>query len=134
MPMNTNRMSGKRARSARPATIPTERLIATSRSRGVRAGNVAAVVAGILGTAAFAVPAHAQTAAPTASAGGQNSGAAQTSQNLQEVVVTATATQVRKLDASYNVVAADSELIKESNPLSAADVLKIAPGIWPEAS
>ncbi|HEX3846557.1 MAG TPA: hypothetical protein VHV81_04180, partial [Steroidobacteraceae bacterium] len=80
------------------------------------------------------MPAHAQTATPAGAAGGQNNGGAQTSQNLQEVVVTATATQVRKLDASYNDVAADSELIKESNPLSAADVLKIAPGIWPEAS
>lgn len=55
-------------------------------------------------------------------------------QNLQEVVVTATATQVRKLDASYNVVSADNELIKESNPLGSADILKIAPVIWPGAS
>src|SRR6185437_2755567 len=34
----------------------------------------------------------------------------------------------------YNVVSADNELIKESNPISAADILKIAPGIWPESS
>ncbi|HVS78561.1 MAG TPA: hypothetical protein VHE11_16590, partial [Steroidobacteraceae bacterium] len=96
-----------------------------ARSRSARAGSVAAVVAGILGGAAFAaVPAQAQTAA----GGSQAGGSAQTSQSLQEVVVTATATQVRKLDASYNVVAADSELIKESNPLSSADILKIAPG------
>jgi outer membrane receptor protein involved in Fe transport len=134
MPMKTNRMSGRNLRSARLSTIPTENLISASRSRGARAGSVAAVIAGILGAAAFAVPAHAQTATPVAPAGGQSSGSAQTSQTLQEVVVTATATQVRKLDASYNVVAADNELIKESNPLSAADVLKIAPGIWPEAS
>ena len=135
MPMKTNRMSGKSLRSGRLASIPTQSLIAASRSGGARAASVAAVVAGILGAAAFAAPAHAQTATPSAAPpGGQNIGSAQTSQTLQEVVVTATATQVRKLDASYNVVAADNELIKESNPLSAADVLKIAPGIWPEAS
>jgi outer membrane receptor protein involved in Fe transport len=94
-------------------------------------GNVAAVVAGILGGVGVGtVPAYAQTAATATPPGGS----AQTSQNLQEIVVTATAVRVRKLDASYNVVAADNELIKESNPLSSADVLKIAPGIWPEAS
>src|SRR6185437_11520261 len=134
MPMNTNRTSRRSAYRARPASIPGEKPICASRSRGVRAGSVASAVAGILGAAGFAVPAHAQTAAAAAPAAGQNNGSAQTSQNLQEVVVTATATQLRKLDASYNVVAADNELIKESNPLSAADVLKIAPGIWPEAS
>ena len=134
MPMNTNRTSRRSVHRARPSAILGQSLISASRSRGARAGSVAAVVAGILGAAGFALPAHAQTAAATAPAAGQNSGSAQTSQNLQEVVVTATATEVRKLDASYNVVAADDELIKESNPLSAADVLKIAPGIWPEAS
>ena len=135
--MRTNRVSGRSARSARLAHGLADDIIASSALwqpsgwRG-RAGGVAAVVAGILGGAGLAVPAHAQTAAAGAQA--QTSGSAQTSQNLQEVVVTATATQVRKLDASYNVVAADNELIKESNPLSSADILKIAPGIWPESS
>src|SRR6185312_7750676 len=112
----------------------------TARVRDARAGSVAAVVAGILGAAAFAaIPAHAQNAAggaqtAAAAAGTTTPGSAQTSQNLQEIVVTATATQVRKLDASYNVVSVDNELIKESNPISSADILKIAPGIWPESS
>ena len=104
---------------------------------GARQASVAAVVAGILGAAAFAAPgaAHAQAAEtqtqvtlpppPTS---------AQTSQNLQEVVVTATATRITKLNASYNIVTADRDLIKQANPLSSADILKIAPGIWPEAS
>ncbi len=141
--MRANKVPGKNVRSGgRPEVVVTANVSVFSpgwsRARsGARAGSVAAVVAGILGGAAFgAVPAHAQNTA----AGGQSaqttqpSGSAQTSQNLQEVVVTATARQVTKLDASYNVVTADAELIKESNPLSAADLLKIAPGIWPESS
>lgn len=107
--------------------------------RSARTSTVAAVVAGILGAAASAaVPVRAQDAAAgtqdAPSAQTVPAGSAQTSQNLQEVVVTATADKTTKLDASYNVVTADDELIKESNPLSAADLLKIAPGIWPESS
>ena len=132
--MRANKVPGKSARSVSPSTRAIGNMIPVStrhpRSAAQsRAGSVAAAVAGILGAAAFAVPAHSQTAP----AGGSG-GSAQASQNLQEVVVTATAMQVRKLDASYNVVSADNELIKESNPLSSADILKIAPGIWPEAS
>jgi outer membrane receptor protein involved in Fe transport len=134
--MRTNRVSGKRARFiGQPAVVSAAAVGSPGswlvRCRGARAGSVAAAVAGILaGAAIAAAPAQAQTTAG-ASPGGAS---AQTSQNLQEVVVTATATAVKKLDASYNVVTADNELIKESNPLSAADVLKIAPGIWPESS
>jgi len=54
-------------------------------------------------------------------------------QSLEGIVVTGTATSVRKLDASYSVTAADLEQIKLSNPKSTADVLKISPGIWPES-
>jgi outer membrane receptor protein involved in Fe transport len=53
---------------------------------------------------------------------------------MQEVIVTATATSVRKLDASYSVVTADLESIRQANPRSTADLLKISPGIWPESS
>ena len=59
---------------------------------------------------------------------------AQASQSLEEVVVTASAIGVKKLDASYNIVTVDQDLIKESNPKSAADLLKLSPGIWPESS
>ncbi|MGA9333080.1 MAG: TonB-dependent receptor [Rudaea sp.] len=55
-------------------------------------------------------------------------------QSLEGVVVTANATGVKKLDASYNIVAASREQIKEANPISTADLLKISPGIWPESS
>ena len=53
---------------------------------------------------------------------------------MQEVVVTATATSVRKLDASYTIVTADAEKIRRANPKSTADLLKISPGMWPEST
>lgn len=125
--------AGRRARQRAIAPItqtalPARRHAMTSLSHN----SVATVVAGILGAAtvfAAAGAARAQQAtlppAPTS---------APTSQTLQEVVVTATAVRVTKLNASYNIVAADRSLIKEANPLSSADILKLSPGIWPEAS
>jgi outer membrane cobalamin receptor len=101
--------------------------------RGAGATSVAAVVAGILGAGSLAVTGSAHGQAATV-APPQLPTSAQTSQTLQEVVVTATATAVRKLDASYNIVSADRQLILQSNPLSSADILKLSPGIWPEAS
>jgi outer membrane receptor protein involved in Fe transport len=50
------------------------------------------------------------------------------------VVVTATAQAVKKLDASYNIVTASLQDIQMSNPASAAEVYKLSPGVWPEAS
>jgi outer membrane cobalamin receptor len=55
-------------------------------------------------------------------------------QSLEGIVVTGSATGVKKLDASYTVTAANLEQIKEANPKSTADVLKISPGLWPESS
>jgi len=55
-------------------------------------------------------------------------------QSLEGIVVTGTATSVRKIDASYSITAADLEQIKLANPKSTADILKISPGIWPESS
>src|SRR5262245_46316417 len=54
--------------------------------------------------------------------------------SMQEVVVTATATSVKKLDASYSIVTADADAIRQANPKSTADLLKISPGIWPEST
>ena len=55
-------------------------------------------------------------------------------QSLEGIVVTGTATSVRKLDASYSITAANLEQIKMANPKATADILKISPGIWPESS
>src|SRR5579863_4553488 len=98
MTMRNNKVPRKSARSGRRPEVVTANVVSVCssgwypvRSRGARAGRVAAVVAGILGAAAFgAVPAHAQnaTASATAAASVPPTGSAQTSQNLQEVVVT----------------------------------------------
>jgi outer membrane receptor for ferrienterochelin and colicin len=82
-----------------------------------------------------------------APASGQAAGAAQTHQSapqnqqsqsqpqtLQAIVVTGSAIGVKKVEASYNIVTADREEIRQANPLSVADLLKISPGIWPEST
>ena len=121
-----NARSARRAGAAEVITLLPVRL--PRRPSSGAAQTIAAAVAGILYGSSGAVYAQqAQEATPA-------TGSAQTSQSLQEVVVTATAQSVRKLDASYNVISADTELIKESNPKSAADILKLSPGIWPESS
>lgn len=98
---------------------------ASLRSRATN--GVAAAVAGILYAAAGS--AYAQDQQPPAEA------AATPAAPLQEVVVTANATQgIRKLDASYNIVSVGAEQIKQMNPKSTADILKVSPGIWPESS
>src|SRR5690349_5011820 len=55
---------------------------------------------------------------------------------LETIVVTgvAAAGGVKKLEASYNIVTANEEEIRQSNPKSTADLLKISPGMWPESS
>jgi outer membrane receptor protein involved in Fe transport len=55
---------------------------------------------------------------------------------LETVVVTGSALSsgVTKLEASYNIVTANEEQIRQSNPKSTADLLKIAPGLWPEST
>lgn len=56
--------------------------------------------------------------------------------SLQEVVVTGTpeVSGVRLLDASFPVSAASLQQIRLAQPSSAADLLKIVPGLWAESS
>ena len=54
---------------------------------------------------------------------------------LQTVVVTGTASRgVRKLDAAYSITTANEAQIKEAGATSTADLLKIVPGIFSEAT
>ncbi len=55
---------------------------------------------------------------------------------LEEVVVTGTATSggVKKLDASFEITTASLEEIRDAQPSSAADLLKVVPGIFAESS
>ena len=75
---------------------------------------------------------NASTPAPEQSASGDASGA--NTNSLDEVVVTATATGTKKLDASFEITTASLEEIRDASPLSAADVLKVVPGLWAESS
>src|SRR5262245_43492247 len=129
MRVKSNKAFRKGARLARQnVASPVHELPPLWRRPVPRVGaatTVAAAVASILygggGTA------MAQEAAPAA-------GPATAPESLQEVVVTASATGVKKLDASYSIVTVDDNLIKQQNPKSTADLLKVSPGIWPESS
>ena len=73
--------------------------------RGLGVNTLAVAVAGILCCAGTARAADDQTTA-----------AASPSDQLQEVVVTASAQGVKKLDASYNIVTANLDQIKMGTP------------------
>lgn len=55
---------------------------------------------------------------------------------LDTVVVTGSASTVgvKKIDASYSITTATPEQIQIANPRSAADLLKLSPGVWPEST
>jgi outer membrane receptor protein involved in Fe transport len=88
---------------------------------------VSAAVAGILWGTAGVAWGQAAAAGDQAPSTGGNA-------ELQEVVVTATAQAVKKLDASYNIVTASLQEIQMSSPGSVAEIYKLSPGVWPEAS
>ena len=131
MRLKSNKALLRSARIARQVVTPVPALNADmppARRAGLRlgtAGSVAAAVAGILYGAGGT--AYAQEAAPAA-------GTEPSAQALQEVVVTATAQGVKKLDASYNIVSLSQNDIQMANPASAAEIYKLSPGVWPEAS
>jgi len=53
---------------------------------------------------------------------------------LDQVIVTGNTGGVKKMTASYSVTSANAEQMKEANPKSTADLLKISPGLWPEST
>lgn len=57
-------------------------------------------------------------------------------QTLDQIVVSGNAAfgGIKKKDASYSITTATSQQIKELNPISVADLLKVSPGIFPESS
>jgi outer membrane receptor protein involved in Fe transport len=75
-------------------------------------------------------------AAPAPTPSDQNKAAKSDTQSLEGIVVTGTATAggVKKIDASYSITAVSAEQIKQANPKSTADLLKVSPGLWPESS
>ena len=85
---------------------------------------------------AAVTPYWAQAAGPQAESAEPAAAAAPAAANdqLEQVVVTATATAVRKLDASYTITSVSADEIKMANPKSTADLLKVSPGLWPEST
>jgi len=114
-------MRQKTDRVRRAHLAKTQETTLRPTGRGAVLNSVAAAVAGILYCAGSAYAADEQAAATAPS-------------SLDEIVVTASAQGVRKLDASYNIVSVSLDEIKNSNPASVADIFKLSPGIWPEAS
>lgn len=75
--------------------------------------------------------------APAADATQQgDTAAAATPDQSQVIVVTGNPNRLglRKLDASYSISTATAEQIREVQPISTADLLKIVPGVWTETS
>ena len=95
---------------------------------------IATTLAGLLAGSALAVPAFAQDAAPVPAPAPAAPAADQEVQ--PDIVVTGTADRagIRKLDASYSISSATAEQIREVQPTSTADLLKIVPGVWVESS
>jgi len=99
---------------------------------------IAPLVAALL-PSAWAAPAASAADAPQAAPAQetQNADASTANTNtLEEIVVTATAQSsgLKKLDASFSITTASLEEIRTANPSSAADLLKIVPGLWAESS
>jgi outer membrane receptor protein involved in Fe transport len=95
----------------------------------------------LAGTALGAAPALAQNAAPAApqeaaAAPAPAAPAPDASASGAEIVVTGNANRegLRKLDASYSISTASAEQIRQVQPTSTADLLKIVPGVWVETS
>lgn len=88
-------------------------------------------IAGLVAIAAVSTPSLMQAQETTAPGT-----RAEERTSLETVVVTGSAISsgVRKLEASYNIVTATEDQIKEANPKSTADLLKISPGMWPEST
>ncbi|MDF0490025.1 TonB-dependent receptor [Sphingomonas sp. H39-1-10] len=85
----------------------------------------------LAGTALAATPAFAQ--APAAA---PEPAATADAAPMADIVVTGNANRegLRKLDASYSISTASAEQIRQVQPTSTADLLKIVPGVWVESS
>ena len=83
-----------------------------------------------------AQPGAAAQQPPAPPAPAQDAAAKGKPKTLDQVVVTGTPTVggIRKIDAAYSITSADAEAIKQANPKSTADLLKISPGLWPEST
>jgi outer membrane receptor protein involved in Fe transport len=79
--------------------------------------------------AVLALGAHCQALA-------QDSAPAAVQKEIQQVVVTGTASAsgTRKIDAAFSITTANEEQLKAAAPISTADIMKIVPGAYAEAT
>ncbi|QNA90805.1 TonB-dependent receptor [Massilia sp. Dwa41.01b] len=77
--------------------------------------------------------ARAQTTDQTAA---QDAPSAAVTREIQQVVVTGTASAsgTRKIDTAFSITTANEEQLKSASPSSTADVLKLVPGVYAEAT
>lgn len=98
---------------------------------------IAAALAPALAYAQEAAPTEPAPAAPAPAepTPAEPASSGQDATTLDTIVVTGSAAGgVKKIEASYNIVTANAEQIKQANPKSTADLLKISPGMWPEST
>ncbi len=127
-------MRGKSNSALRAPSASAEASAIIARpGRRFGATSVATAVAGILYASAAGL-AYGADAAAADQAAAATSAAPTSGETLQEVVVTASAQAVKKLDASFNIVSVSAQDIQMANPASAAEIYKLSPGVWPEAS
>ncbi|MFC5460231.1 TonB-dependent receptor [Massilia niabensis] len=81
------------------------------------------------GQAAVQAPSAAQATA-------QDAAGAQVAQEIQQVVVTGTASAsgTRKIDTAFSITTATAEQLKAASPSSTADILKLVPGVYAEST
>jgi iron complex outermembrane receptor protein len=81
-----------------------------------------------------AAPAAAQEVSGASGSAAQEGGAAVQAE-LQQVVVTGVASGgVRKLDSAFSITTATEEQLRQAAPSSTADILKLVPGVYAEAT
>lgn len=99
----------------------------------VQAQDTASQVTSPQATSPQAAPSQ---AAPSTAHSKQKPAESPSVQTLNQVVVTGNSAfgGIKKIDASYSITTATSEQIRELNPVSTADLLKLSPGVYPESS
>ncbi|MUI13227.1 TonB-dependent receptor [Massilia dura] len=103
--------------------------------------SISLAILALTSQARAATPQDAVTPAPAAqevsgaSGGGAQEGGAAVQAELQQVVVTGVATGgVRKLDSAFSITTATEEQLRQAAPSSTADILKLVPGVYAEAT
>ncbi|QBE63537.1 TonB-dependent receptor [Pseudoduganella lutea] len=102
--------------------------------------SISLAILALTGQVRAAAPQEAVAPAATQDVSGASGNAAQeggaaVQAELQQVVVTGVATGgVRKLDSAFSITTATEEQLRQAAPSSTADILKLVPGVYAEAT